>query len=118
MYFVTKWQTFLKKNPDCMYDMINQVVNYSSISLMIIAFLFFIICKRNLLDRTKTFIDAIAIALIAREIPNIFLIILSAYCSTYIGQVKDLSSTLTLIGLILLFYVYRMFVDKFKSTDS
>lgn len=91
-----------------------QILEYASNSLMIIFFFSYVIHKRNSLDKTSLLIEAIAITLVAKEIPRIFLIILCAYNPSYLGQIDNLSSTLTLIGLILLFYVYRILITKFK----
>jgi hypothetical protein len=95
-----------------------QKAEFWSITFMIFSFIGLIFIRRKSLKENNFLIDAIAIALLAKEIPIVFLIILSAYNPNFLNQVTNLSSTLALIGLVLIYYIYRIFSDKFKLPDS
>lgn len=86
-----------------------------SIVLMVITFPTFLIVNRKVGDADNLLIKAIGITFVAAIIPKILVLFLSACNQGYLQYINNLSETITLVSLILCYYVYRMFYEAFKT---
>jgi|GEM_PF-5841899 len=91
----------------------SKILKYSSISLMILSFFYFLYCKHDCSDETNFLIEAVGVAWLAKEIPNIFLLILGAFNSNYLKQVNNPHYIIVLGGLIFLYYIYHILTTTF-----
>lgn len=98
-----------------MMEQILSNLSIFSIVLMVVSFVAFLFIKRKFCEGDNLLIEAIKIALVAAIIPKIVVLFISAFDQSYFKYINNLPETITLISLVLCFYVWKMFYEAFKQ---